>query len=311
MKAPGQSDRTGISLIQLFQMFPDDDAAEAFFVASRWPDGPRCPHCDSDNVQAGASHPTMPMRCRACRKRFSARTGTAMADSKLGYRVWAIAIYLVTTNLKGVSSMKLSRDLEITQKTAWHLAHRIRQAWTEHGDDLLTGPVEVDEAFVGGREANRHEWQRDQHGPAPKVAVVGVKDRATGTVRAKVIGQTHGPVLRHFVRENAAPGAQLYSDGHSAYLPLDGEYAHKAVQHSAGTYALPGGVSTNGIESFWSMLRRGEHGTYHHWSAKHLQRYVDEFAGRHRMRPRDTIDQMRAVVRGLAGTRLQYRELTA
>ena len=312
MRTPGKSERTGISLIALFEMFPDDAAAEQWFLESRWPDGPRCPHCDSANVQTGAAHPTMPLRCRDCRKRFSVRTGTVLADSKLGYQTWAIAIYLVTTSLKGVSSMKLHRDLQVTQKTAWHLAHRIRQAWADHGDDLLHGPVEVDEAYIGGREANKHEWQRSrEQGRAPeKIAVVGAKDRATGEVRAEVIGQAHAPRLRHFVRQHATPGAHLYSDGHAAYPPLGGEYRHKAVQHSVGTYVIEQ-AHTNGIESFWSMLRRGEHGTYHHWSAKHLQRYVTEFAGRHNARPLDTIEQMRAVVCGLVGRRLRCADLVA
>ena len=146
--------------------------------------------------------------------------------------------------------------------------------------------------------------------PVEKTAVIGVKDRATGTVRAKVIGQVRGPRLRHFVRQHAAPGAQVYSDGHSAYLPLEGEFKHNAVQHGAGTYAI-GQTHTNGNESFWSMLKRGHMGTYHQMSAKHLDRYVTEFAGRHNQRPLDTIDQMRAIWAGLAGKRLRYRELVA
>ena len=117
-------------------------------------------------------------------------------------------------------------------------------------------------------------------------------------------------MLRHFVREHTAPGAQLYSDGHAAYQPLDGEFKHKAVQHSAGTYVIEQ-AHTNGIESFWSMLRRGQYGTYHQWSAKNLARYVAEFTGRHNARPLDTIDQMRAIWAGLVGKRLRYRELTA
>ncbi|MYH40644.1 MAG: IS1595 family transposase [Chloroflexi bacterium] len=313
MTAAGMSHRTGISLTELFARFPDDAAAERFFVESRWPDGIACPRCGSVNVQEKTTHKTMPFRCRDCRRFFSVRVGTAMADSKLGYRTWAIAVYLVTTSLKGVSSMKLHRDLGVTQKTAWHLAHRIRQAWTDDGGGPLGGPVEVDETYVGGLAKNRHASERDRphrRSDFEKTPVVGVKDRATGEVRARVVTATDGDTLRGFVRENAAPGSQVYSDGHAAYTSLEGEYKHAAVQHSVGTYVI-GQAHTNGIESFWSMMKRGYIGTYHWMSAKHLDRYVDEFSGRHNQRPMDTADQMRRVARGLVGKRLQYGELTA
>ena len=127
--APGKHHRKGITLVQVMRMFPDDATAEAWFVEARWPNDLHCPHCDSDNVQTGASHPTMPMRCRTCRKRFSVKTGTVMQSSNLGYQVWALAGYLMSTGLKGQSGMKLRRELGITQKAAWHLAHRLRESW--------------------------------------------------------------------------------------------------------------------------------------------------------------------------------------
>ena len=158
MTAPGKHHRQGMSWVEAMRTFPDDAAAEAWFVRSRWPEGARCPRCDGENVQTGAKHPTMPFHCRDCRKYFSVKTGTALEGSNLGYQTWALAIYALTTSLKGVSSMKLHRDLGITQKSAWHLAHRIRKAWADDGGDLLHGPVEVDEAFIGGLEENKHEW---------------------------------------------------------------------------------------------------------------------------------------------------------
>ena len=309
---PGRSEREGLTLLEMVKLFPDDAAAERWFTELRWPDGVRCPHCDSDNVQSGAKHKTMPYRCRACRKRFSAKTGTVMESSNLGYQTWAIAMYLLTTNLKGVSSMKLHRDFGITQKAAWHLAHRLRKAWAEDGDDPLTGPIEVDETFIGGKEHNKHEWKRQniKGGQTGKVAVIGAKDRATGHVRAEVIGKAEAPRLRDFVRRTAAPKATVYSDGHGAYNPLDGEFKHRAVQHSAGTYVIED-IHTNGIEGFWSMIKRGYHGTYHHWSDKHCGRYVDEFTGRHNARGQDTVDQMAGIVRQMQGKRLRWRELVA
>ena len=237
MTAPGHDYRDGISLPALFRMFPDDEAAECWFIESRWPDGIACPRCASVKVQTGAAHKTMPMRCRDCRKRFSVRTGTAMQGSNLGYQTWAVAIYLLTTSLKGVSSMKLHRDLGITQKSAWHLAHRIRQAWAANGGESFEGPVEVDETFVGGKAANMHESRREKmrRSDFPKAPVVGVRDRATGRVSAQAVEITDGETLRDFVREHTRPGAQVYSDGHKAYTLLEGEFKHAAVQHAVGT----------------------------------------------------------------------------
>ena len=155
---PGKSFREGLSLVEIIRMFPDDDAAAEWFAKARWPDGAWCPHCGSTNVQSGAKHASQPYRCRDCRKRFSVKTGTAMHDSKLGLQVWAIATYLMTTGLKGTASMKLHRDLDITQKTAWHLAHRLRETWQDENDNGpdFAGPVEADETYMGGKMKNMH-----------------------------------------------------------------------------------------------------------------------------------------------------------
>ena len=310
-KAPGKAYRKGITLPALFRMFPDDATAEAWFAKERWGTKPACPHCGSLNVQTGCKHKTMPYRCREkeCAKRFSVKTGTVMQASNLGCQTWAIAIYLVTTSLKGVSSMKLHRDLGISQKAAWHLLHRIRATFAVPDDaEPMDGPVEVDEAFFGGKEGNKHASKKLKvgGGTGGKTAVVGVKDRATKQVRAKVTTMKKDDLLG-FVEAHAGEGAKVYSDEAKAYDDL---LDREAVRHGVGEY-VRGQAHINGMESFWAMMKRGFNGTYHKMSPKHLERYVGEFAGRHNIREADTIEQMQAVARGLDGKRLRYRDLIA
>ena len=211
--APGKHRRKGISLIEIMRKFPDDATAEAWFIQQRWPEGAHCPHCGSVNVQHPIKHKSMTHRCREkeCAKRFSVRTDTVMQASNLGYQTWAIAIYLVMTSLKGVSSMKLHRDLEITQKSAWHLAHRLRKAF-EAGTPMFAGPVEADETYMGGKRENMPKAKRKTlkgRGPVGKAIVAGAKDRATGQVSAKVIASADKKTLHQFLKDRAAPGARM------------------------------------------------------------------------------------------------------
>ncbi len=315
--APGKAHRKGISIFELTERFPDEASAEKWFEQMRWHGHRHCPHCGNTETKETKSRKPMPYWCGGCRSYFSVRTGTPLQHSRLPLRKWVFGIYLYVTHLKGVSSLKLHRDLKITQKTAWFMLHRLREAWGDSGIDGMMGPgpVEADETYVGGRRKNMSKSKRKElagtgRGGAGKAAVVGVKDRATKKVRAKVVQHTDTPHVAGFVAEHTKPGSKVYTDEASVYNALKPWFDHQTVTHSKSEY-VRGDVHTNGIESFWSMFKRGHIGTYHYMSDKHLQRYVDEFTGRQCVREADTAGQMAGIVAAFVGKRLLYKDLIA
>ena len=311
--APGKHYRKGLSLVQLLKLFPDDAVAEKWFEKKRWGGKPFCPHCGTENVQSNCKHKTMPYRCREkeCGKRFSVKVKSVMESSAIGYQKWAMAIYLLTTGIKGVSSLKLHRDLDVTQKTAWFMAHRLREAFENGGP--FSGPVEVDETYIGGKRKNMSNKKRKAlkdtgRGGTGKAIVVGARDRGTKRVSATRISNADSKTLHDFIHRNVDADSIVYTDDHRGYTGLP--HQHKTVKHSVSQY-VNDQAHTNGIESFWALLKRGYHGTYHHMSEKHLDRYVGEFSGRYNQREMDTIEQMEAIAGGIAQKRLKYIDLIA
>ena len=271
MASPGKHYRQGITLIELLNLFPDEEAARKWFEHIIWPDGPVCGRCGSDKVSEAKNAKPMPYRCRTCRKHFSVKHGTVMQSSPLSLQKWALAIYMTCTNLKSVSSLHLRRDLGISQKSAWFMMHRIREAFPV-GIDPFAGPVEVDETYIGGKRKNMPKSKRKKlegRGAVGKTAIVGAKDRETNKVIAGAVKRTDKATLHGFVEGVTAPEAQVYTDDAKAYRGMDRE--HESVNHSVGEHVREQ-ARTNGIESFWAALKKGYQGAFHHFSEKHLNR---------------------------------------
>ena len=300
-----------ISFAEFEKMIPDEAAAVAFMEEKRWGQTPRCPRCGTDAVYRVKSGRPSSHRCRPCRKYFNVRTNTVFRDTKLPLRTWLIAIYLMHSSRKGMSSLQLHKHLGCAYPSAWHLTHRIRKAMESRELPWLEGTIQVDETWVGGKFKSMHASKKKELGydwMANKTMVMGFRTHDGKVVAFPVDGNDADTLLEH-VLTHVKPGSTVWSDGAAAYQELkDYGYDHEWVNHTTHEY-VRGMVTTNGIESFWALVKRGYDGTYHFMSWRHLRRYVNEFSFRLNAGPGNGEGTISLVLDGAEQRRLKWRVL--
>jgi transposase-like protein len=300
------------TLLEFTDCFKDEAACVAHFTEKRFRNGKYCPHCKHAEIYTFRDGKRF--RCAKCKMDFTIKTKTLFGDSKIAIRKWYMAMFLISSSGKGMSSIQLAKQIGVTQKTAWFMDHRIRQAMQQDSAPLQ-GTIEADETFIGGKARNMHASRRREifqgrdRGTVNKVPVFGMKTR-DGQIRAQVIKEVSSLEIHPIIKANIAEGTTLYTDEHRAYNNLGRLFKRGIVRHGLGEY-VKGNCFTNGIESFWAILKRGYHGVYHWMSKKHLQRYVNEFVFRFNLRMDGFQNIFSVLVENIANSmQLTYQELT-
>jgi transposase-like protein len=296
------------TLLQAVKEYADADTSLNEVVDSRWPRGVVCPHCAANGPMFLRTRRIW--KCSMCRKQFSIKAGTVFEDSPIGLDKWLPALWMIANCKNGISSWELHRAIGVTQKTAWFMLHRIRLAMQDEQGGKLGGEVEVDETFIGGKARNMHKHKRAEkiqgRGPEGKAIVAAVLERG-GKVRAQVMETRKKPDLQAMVREHVEQGSAVYTDALKSYEGLD-EFEHQVIDHAVAY--VEGNVHTNGLENFWSLLKRGLKGTYVSVEPFHLFRYIDEQAFRYNNREdKDDFDRFKAALSQIVGKRVTYKAL--
>lgn len=304
------------TLIEAVRHFTDLNVCHEYMIGVKWPDGRIvCPKCGGDKIGRITSRRMLQCKAKDCRKQFSAKVGTIFEDSPLPLSSWFVAVWCVANAKNGISSCELARALGVTQKSAWFMLHRIRMAMNTTTYGKLSGAVESDETFVGGKAKNMHKSRRERtitgRGASGKAVVHGLLQRRTtdtpSQVRASVVPDTEAETLIPEINRNVQPGTTVYTDAHASYRGLDGRWVHASVDHKS-TYVV-GSIHTNGLENFWCLLKRGLKGTYTHVERFHLSRYLNEQEFRFNMRKGDDATRFRCVMERVSGKRLTFRQL--